>query len=172
MRSGWYRQDRIRCSRKTTAVWCISLAPDSSPGLLMFTSIDWSVHLARGMADVVQCLTWCFPPQVCAEMLIMYAVCAGGSPLHWRYHIFVHRDTHTHTHTHTGECRVRRGERKKELEGRRLARIFWEKCVCVCVCVCVYWSSDTADTCHLSSSAVKLNWHKQPRAALSEMDFT
>lgn len=32
-------------------LYCIAI--DSSPGLLMFNSIDWTVHLAGGMADVI-----------------------------------------------------------------------------------------------------------------------
>lgn len=72
---------------------------------------------------------------------------------------------------HTGECRVSRRKREGRARGGGEARTHIREeptclrvrvCVCVCVsCICVqvsaWWSSDTADTCHLGFSAVKLN---------------
>lgn len=53
-------------------------------------------------------------------------------------------------------------------EEREEPRIFWGEGDVACERVRTE-SSDTVDACHLGFSAVKLNWHKEPRAALSEI---
>lgn len=55
-----------------------------------------------------------------------------------------------------------RGELARTSGKSRRTRVRVCVCACVCVsCICVpvsaWWSSDTADTCHLGFSAVKLN---------------
>lgn len=94
-------------------------------------------------------------------ILIMWSVWAGGSPLRWLYHIFVQWGARTET---------LRGRKSKD--GWNSGSRACSREECVYGCMSVQRNSDTADMCHLSSRAIKLNWHKQPRAALSEMDFT
>lgn len=131
--------------------WMIQTGPDrmlnKDNSNLMYQSRfkSWFAHvyqywlkcpLTRGMADVIQCLTWCFPPSLKCWWCTLF----GLEGVHYTNSI---TSLSIGTNTHTGECGLGRGKRKKELEGWRLARIFWEKCVCVCVgervnvCECV-----------------------------------
>lgn len=117
----------------------------------MFTAIDRTGHLAGGVADVIHVWRGVSLP-VCAENANNVR-CLG-----WRESI-------TLTVSHLcplGRKGARLGaETQKEKKGRksegkgRLARTF-RKSMCACGAD-AWWSSDTADTCHLGFSAVKLN---------------
>ena len=99
-----------------------------------FTNIDWTVLLAVGKPDVAHVCNAVFLFPVCADMLIMCVVWAGGSLSRWLYHIYVHWGTHT------GECSLR-----KEGRGRE-ARTHSGKSVRVCVCMCVCVEARTQQT--------------------------
>lgn len=76
----------------------------------------------------------------------------GGGVVCGQHHIFVHQ--------RAGECGLI-GRKRRTSHFRWEGGVAWERVR--------NESSDTADACHLGFSAVKLNWHKEPRAALSEI---
>lgn len=117
-----------------------------------FTGTDWHGHLARGVGGWDSSAA--LPCSVCGETLKRCAVSMRGAE---GDHIFVHQ--------RAGECGpIRRKRRTSHVLGGggmgegdvACERVRTE-------------SSDTVDACHLGFSAVKLNWHKEPRAALSEI---